>query len=118
MNKDYWCNWLQIPNFAENNQFLYKNKLIKNIRSDGINTSFIWNTIIQQTHIQKTENRFFRMVKDKQKKQAEDKNSLFKKYTVKNDQYILNNVEQTLLIISEIPIFKSLPIFTHHNGKD
>lgn len=81
MNKDYWCNWLQIPNFAENNQFLYKNKLIKNIRSDGINTSFIWNTIIQQTHIQKTENRFFRMVKDKQKKQAEDKNSLFKKYS-------------------------------------
>ena len=67
---------------------------------------------------QKTENRFFRMVKDKQKKQAEDKNSLFKKYTVKNDQYILNNVEQILLIISEIPIFKTLPNFTHHNGKD
>ena len=48
------------------------------MRSDHINTSFIWNTIIQQTGIQKTESRFFRMVKDKQENRQKTKTAFLR----------------------------------------
>lgn len=68
MNKDYSCDSdyrsLILLGGAEKSHLLYKSKLIKNIRNGGIiNTSFIWNTINQQTYIQNIESRFFRMVK-------------------------------------------------------